>query len=448
MDEQPKKPIDSSDFGQEETQNPATYNPKTYFKRAQNNPANPPQKEESPASYRKVDPQAPNTYFKKTNNYGQQDNYYQSGDNNQGYYKKNYNSPEQKPYQRQAYRNPEDDYKPENKATYVKKSDLANSYGKKPYQKQPYRNPEDDYKPENKATYVKKSDLAQNRPYNGGGGGFGGQRSGGFRKPPVYQEPVYEPIVPVYADAPVLSNEREDNEGMRINKYIAHAGMCARRKADELIRAGRVMVNGQVMDQVGYRVQQEDEVTLDGKGIHPDKKYVYILLNKPRNVITTSDDEKGRKTVLDLVTQMTDERVYPVGRLDRDTTGLVLLTNDGELAQRLSHPSHKISKIYEVVLDRPLLKDDLMAIRNTLELNDGPAPVDKVEYVLDSPANVIGIEIHIGKNRIVRRIFESLGYKVLKLDRVKYAMLTKKGIPRGRCRFLDTKEIAMLKYLL
>ena len=254
--------------------------------------------------------------------------------------------------------------------------------------------------------------------------------------------------IPVYTDAPILSNEREESEGMRINKFIAHAGLCARRKADEYIKSGRVTINGEVMNQVGYRVKDEDSVEFDGKTVKPAKKYVYILLNKPRNVITTSDDEKGRKTVLDLISPLTQERVYPVGRLDRDTTGLVLLTNDGELAQRLAHPSHNVKKIYEVTLDKDFTQEDMDKVRNTIELADGPVPVDRIDFIKEAPASVVGIEIHLGRNRIVRRIFESLGYRVNRLDRVKYAMLTKKGIGRGHARFLIAEEITMLKYLL
>jgi len=268
------------------------------------------------------------------------------------------------------------------------------------------------------------------------------------RKPKPRREQTEHKIVPVYTDAPILSNEREEAEGMRVNKFIAHAGICARRKADEYIKSGRVTINGEKMDQVGYRVKAEDSVEFDGKVIKPAKKYVYILLNKPRNVITTSDDEKGRKTVLDLVAPLTQERVYPVGRLDRDTTGLVLLTNDGELAQRLAHPSHNVKKIYEVTLDRPFTQEDMDKVRATIELADGPAPVDRIDFIKEAPPNVVGIEIHLGRNRIVRRIFESLGYRVHRLDRVKYAMLTKKGVGRGYSRFLTTEEITMLKYLL
>ena len=285
-----------------------------------------------------------------------------------------------------------------------------------------------------------------------GGGGNQGYNKGGYNNNRPRQqynqfEQPFDQVQPVYTTEPVLPNEREEAEGMRINKYIAHAGVCARRKADDFIRSGRVSINDEVMDQVGYRVKKSDVVSVDGKEIKPAKKYVYILLNKPRNVITTSEDEKGRKTVLDLVSDYTEERVYPVGRLDRDTTGLVLLTNDGELAQRLAHPSHNVKKIYQVTLDRPLEAEDIEKIRATVELADGPAPVDKVEYITDAPPNVIGMEIHIGKNRIVRRIFEHLNYRVMKLDRVKYAMLTKKGLSRGKCRFLTQKEITMLKYL-
>ncbi|BDS15531.1 pseudouridine synthase [Aureispira anguillae] len=241
------------------------------------------------------------------------------------------------------------------------------------------------------------------------------------------------------------SHEAPVEENMRLNKYIAHAGICSRRKASEHIQNGLVTVNDVVMLEMGYKVQAADVVKFQDEIVQPTRNHVYILLNKPKNVITTLHDENGRKTVLDFVSDLTKERIYPVGRLDRNTTGLLLLTNDGTFAQKLSHPSFGVKKVYKAKLDKALLPQDLEKIRQTLQLEDGPAPVDAIEYGDNN--KTIGIEIHIGRNRIVRRIFEHLGYEVVKLDRVRYASLTKKNIPIGKSRFLTKQEIIILKHL-
>lgn len=238
----------------------------------------------------------------------------------------------------------------------------------------------------------------------------------------------------------------QDDSSMRLNKYVAHCGIAARRKCDEFIKDGLVKVNGKVVLEPGYRVQESDEVSYKGKVIKPVLNMVYILMNKPKNVITTLSDEKGRKTVMDIIDKKVDVRIYPVGRLDRYTTGLLLLTNDGDLAKKLSHPSHKVKKIYHVELDKPVSEEHVSAIRDGLTLEDGLAPVDKVSHVKHKPKNHVGLEIHIGRNRIVRRIFESLGYVVVRLDRVYYGGLTKKDLPRGWFRPLDEKEVIMLKH--
>lgn len=231
---------------------------------------------------------------------------------------------------------------------------------------------------------------------------------------------------------------------MTLNKYIAHSGQCSRRDAAELVKKGKVKVNGEMMLDPGYRVKPGDLVILGGKKLTPQKNMVYILLNKPKGFITTTEDPEGRKTVMELVENSGAERLFPVGRLDRNTTGLLLLTNDGDLAQKLSHPSHEIKKIYQVTLDKSLAKPDFDKIAAGLELEDGEVKVDSIAY-LDSK-NEVGLEIHSGKNRIVRRIFESLGYEVEKLDRVMYAGLTKKNVNRGKWRFLSDREIILLKH--
>ena len=232
-----------------------------------------------------------------------------------------------------------------------------------------------------------------------------------------------------------------------LNKYIAHGGICSRRDAAELIRQGKVWLNGKPVTEPGTRVSPDDQVKVGGKIVVMSRNFVYILLNKPKDYITTTADPQGRKTVLDLVRQATQERVYPIGRLDRNTSGVLLLTNDGDLSQKLSHPKHEIKKIYHAVLDKPLIKADFDKIVTGVQLEDGPAHVDVLAYADPKDKSQIGLEIHSGRNRIVRRIFEHLGYDVRGLDRVMYAGLTKKNVQRGNWRLLTDKEIRILKYL-
>ena len=232
----------------------------------------------------------------------------------------------------------------------------------------------------------------------------------------------------------------------RLNKYIANAGVCSRRKADELIESGAVMVNDELVKELGYKVKDTDKITFQGK-VLKRQKLTYILLNKPKDYITTLDDPMERRTVMELIKSTTNERVYPVGRLDRNTTGLLLMTNDGDLADVLSHPRNKVKKLYEVELDKSLSPSDFDKIKKGVELEDGEAEVDELSYVEGKSKKHIGIGIHIGRNRIVRRIFESLGYTIVRLDRVIYAGLTKLDLSRGRCRFLTQEEIIHLKHL-
>lgn len=236
-------------------------------------------------------------------------------------------------------------------------------------------------------------------------------------------------------------------EFTRLNKYIANAGICSRRDADDLIVAGDIKINGKVVDELGTKVSRTDRVTYKGNELKAEK-LVYVLLNKPKGFITTTDDPYERKTVMNLVEKACEERIFPVGRLDRNTTGLLLFTNDGDMAKKLTHPKHNIKKIYHVVLDKDLAKNDLLKIQNGIELEDGLTKVDKIAYAEESTdKSQIGIEIHSGKNRIVRRLFESLEYQVTRLDRVSFAGLTKKDIPRGRYRKLKDIEINRLKML-
>jgi len=236
-------------------------------------------------------------------------------------------------------------------------------------------------------------------------------------------------------------------EQMPLNKYIAHAGISGRREAAELVKAGHVAVNGDIVLEPGYKVQYKDVVRLKGKVLQLQVTPVYILLNKPKDYICTASDPEGRKTVLDIIKNATTQRMFPVGRLDRNTTGVLILTNDGDLAQKLTHPSYEIKKIYEVTLDKPVTKADMEAIAAGVELEDGFIAADAVSYLSNTSKNVIGIEIHSGRNRIVRRIFEHLGYDVRHLDRVMFANLTKKNVDRGKWRFLAEKEVRLLKFM-
>jgi 23S rRNA pseudouridine2605 synthase len=242
------------------------------------------------------------------------------------------------------------------------------------------------------------------------------------------------------------NKNKPESEGVRLNKYIANSGVCSRRKADELIAAGKVQINGDTVKEMGIKVQDKDKVSVSGKPIKPVRS-VYVLLNKPKGYITTTDDPKERKIVMDLVANATKERIYPVGRLDRQTTGLLVLTNDGDMAQRLAHPSFKISKLYSVELNKDFSEKDFEKVEKGVELEDGMVKVDDLAYVEGKSRNNVGIKIHSGKNRVIRRLFEHLGYTVEKLDRVSYAGLTKKDLPRSKWRYLTPFEVRRFKSL-
>ena len=245
---------------------------------------------------------------------------------------------------------------------------------------------------------------------------------------------------------PATGNKQPTTEMMPLNKFLAHSGVAARREAAEIVKQGRVKVNKIVITEPGHKVTAQDDIRINGKRVFVSKNLVYILLNKPKDYITTTDDPQGRKTVLDIIGNATPERIYPVGRLDRNTSGVLLLTNDGELSQKLTHPSNQIKKVYHVTLDKPLEKKDFEKILNGVTLEDGPASVDVLAYADIKDKTQIGVEIHSGRNRIVRRIFESLGYDVKNLDRVIFAGLTKKNVERGKWRFLTEKEVRDLKH--
>lgn len=274
------------------------------------------------------------------------------------------------------------------------------------------------------------------------GGGYGNKRGGGFRQ----HTSGYDPNAKYSMKKRIEYKEEniDPTEPLRLNKFLANAGVCSRREADEFIQAGLVTVNGQVVTELGTKILRTDEVKFHDAVVSLEKK-VYVLLNKPKDYVTTSDDPQQRKTVMDLVKDVCPERIYPVGRLDRNTTGVLLLTNDGDLASKLTHPKFLKKKVYHVHLDKNLTAHDMQQISEGITLEDGEIKADAVAYADERDKSQVGIEIHSGKNRIVRRIFESLGYRVTKLDRVQFAGLTKKNLRRGDWRFLTEKEVDMLR---
>ena len=278
-------------------------------------------------------------------------------------------------------------------------------------------------------------------------GGYG-QRQGGYqpRSGGYGQRPGYDPNAKYSMKKRIEYKEEhtDPNEPIRLNKYLANAGVCSRREADEFIQSGVVTVNGVVATELGMKVKRSDEVKYHDQPVTLEKK-VYVLLNKPKDYVTTSDDPQQRKTVMDLVKDACPERIYPVGRLDRNTTGVLLLTNDGDLASKLTHPKFLKKKVYHVFLDKNVSEEDLQKIAEGIELEDGEVHADAIEYADDRDKSQVGIEIHSGRNRIVRRIFEKLGYRVVKLDRAQFAGLTKKNLRRGDWRFLTEKEVEMLR---
>lgn len=280
---------------------------------------------------------------------------------------------------------------------------------------------------------------------NRGGSGYDNRRSseGGYNRSGGYQRSGASGVKRLVK--PVKYKENIDpSTPLRLNKYLANAGVCSRREADTYITSGVVKVNGVVVNELGAKVTRGDLVTFNDQPVRLESK-VYVLLNKPKNCVTTSDDPQNRLTVMDLVKNACPERIYPVGRLDRNTTGVLLLTNDGDLASKLMHPKFKKKKIYQVTLDRDVAIEDMQAIADGIELDDGEIHADSIAYQSEDELNVIGIEIHSGRNRIVRRIFEKLGYQVMKLDRVYFAGLTKKNVLRGKWRYLTEKEVNMLR---
>ena len=325
--------------------------------------------------------------------------------------------------------------------------------GYQPRQQGGYGRPQSGGYNNNRGGYQSRQQGGYGRPqgggYNDNRGGYGRPQGGGYNNRGGYgrpHTPGYDPNAKYNLKKRIEYKEEniDPNEPLRLNKFLANAGICSRREADEFIQAGVVTVNGEVVTELGTKILRTDEVKFHDAPVSLEKK-VYVLLNKPKDYVTTSDDPQQRKTVMDLVKDVCPERIYPVGRLDRNTTGVLLLTNDGDLASKLTHPKFLKKKVYHVHLDRNVTAHDLQQIRDGITLEDGEIKADAVEYADDNDKAQVGIEIHSGKNRIVRRIFESLGYRVTKLDRVQFAGLTKKNLRRGDWRFLTEKEVDMLR---
>lgn len=308
------------------------------------------------------------------------------------------------------------------------------------YQPRPRYNREGGY--QSREGYQQREGGYQSRPHYNREGGYQ-QREGGYNRRP--RTAGYNPHAKYSMKKQIEYKERhyDPDEPIRLNKYLANAGVCSRREADDFIQAGVVKVNGEIITELGTKVKRNDVVLFHDQQVNIEKK-VYVLLNKPKDYVTTSDDPQNRKTVMDLVKGACRERIYPVGRLDRNTTGVLLLTNDGELATKLTHPQYLKKKIYHVHLDKNVTAADIKQIADGIMLEDGEIHADAIEYASETDRKQVGIEIHSGRNRIVRRIFEHLGYKVTRLDRVYFAGLTKKNVRRGDWRFLTEQEVNML----
>jgi len=389
----------------------------------------------------------------------------QSDGGQQRSYRPRYNSGQQGGYQQRQ------GYQPQQRGGYRPRynSDAdgnyqprQNQYGQR--QGSPYRQ---NYNQGMDGGYQSRQSAGYRPRYNNGGGegGYqprqnsyqrGGYQRGGYgpQRQPAYQQrggyrqrtPDYDPNAKYSQKKRIEYKEAniDPTVPVRLNKYLANAGICSRREADEFIQAGVVSVNGQVVTELGTKVLRTDDIRFHDQKVSMEKK-VYVLLNKPKDCVTTSDDPQQRKTVMDLVKNACPERIYPVGRLDRNTTGVLLLTNDGDLASKLTHPKFLKKKIYHVFLDKKVTAHDMQQIATGITLEDGEVHADAIEYASATDKSQVGIEIHSGKNRIVRRIFESLGYRVVKLDRVLFAGLTKKNLRRGDWRFLTEKEVDMLR---
>jgi len=421
---------------------------------------------------------------------GGYNNRYNNGGYNNGYNRYN-NGYQSRPYQRPYHQQRPDFHTPQavdgnigqttegqentTSATGASIQNQQNGYQPRPYQQRqggyqqrPYQQRQGGYQ---QRPYQQRQGGYQQRPYQQRQGGYNnrpGHQQGGYNRPqqggynnrpggynnrPGQQRPRQNQFGMPYGGKSFVPRPKpveyeipvpDPNEQIRLNKYMANAGICSRREADEYIRQGLVKVNGEVITELGTKITHTDTVEYDEKIVTLERK-CYILLNKPKDCVTTSDDPNGRMTVMDIVKGACNERIYPVGRLDRNTTGVLLLTNDGDLASKLTHPKYIKKKIYHVWTDKDISEDDMQRIADGIELDDGPIHADAISYATETDRNQAGIEIHSGRNRIVRRIFEHLGYHVTKLDRVYFAGLTKKNLPRGRWRYLTQEEVNFLK---
>lgn len=398
---------------------------------------------------------------------------FQNDDNQQRSYRPRYNNGQQNGYQQRnnyhtqqrpnGYRprynnNGEDGYQPrqnqygqrqntnyrprynnDGESGYQPRQNQHGNYINNGYRPRYYNNNEED-------GYQQRPNNYQRGGYNRNG--YAGQRQGGYNQRGGYRPRTadYDPNAKYSLKKRIEYKETniDPTIPLRLNKFLANAGVCSRREADDFIQAGVVTVNGNVVTELGTKILRTDEVRFHDQPVTMEKK-VYVLLNKPKDCVTTSDDPQQRKTVMDLVKDACPERIYPVGRLDRNTTGVLLLTNDGDMASKLTHPKFLKKKIYHVFLDKNVTAHDMQQIASGIMLEDGEIHADAVEYASETDKSQVGIEIHSGKNRIVRRIFESLGYRVVKLDRVLFAGLTKKNLRRGDWRFLTEKEVDMLR---
>ncbi len=391
-------------------------------------------------------------YRPRYNNGGQEGGYQPR---QQGGYRPRFNNGGQEGGYRPRYNNgnQEGGYQPRQQGGYRPRFNNGNQEGGyQPRQQGGYRprfnngGQEGGYQPR-QGGYNNRGGYNNNRGgYNNNRGGYNNNRGGYNNRGYQQHTPGYDPNAKYSLKKRIEYKEEhiDPNEPIRLNKYLANAGVCSRREADEFIQAGVVTVNGNVVTELGTKVLRGDEVKFHDQPVSLEKK-VYVLLNKPKDTVTTSDDPQQRKTVMDLVKDACPERIYPVGRLDRNTTGVLLLTNDGDLASKLTHPKFLKKKVYHVYLDKNVTAHDLQQIADGITLDDGEVHADAIEYASDTDKSQVGIEIHSGKNRIVRRIFEGLGYRVVKLDRVQFAGLTKKNLRRGDWRFLTEKEVDMLR---
>ena len=380
--------------------------------------------------------------YQQRNNYGQrpynQRNNYQQRPYAQGNYQQRprYNSPDATPAS--------DTVAETNSAETTGENENHSNYRQQGYNPN-YRRPQNYNQGYNQGGYNNQNRQGgynnQNRQNRQGGYN---NRQGGMRQNQYGMPQGGKSFVPRPKRIEYEQSIPSPDEQIRLNKFLANAGICSRREADEYIQQGLVKVNGEVVTELGTKITHSDTVEYNGKAVALESK-CYILLNKPKDCVTTSEDPNGRTTVMDLIKGACEERVYPVGRLDRNTTGVLLLTNDGDLASKLTHPKYVKKKIYHVWTDKDISEDDMQRIADGIELDDGPIHADAISYATDTDRNQAGIEIHSGRNRIVRRIFESLGYHVTKLDRVYFAGLTKKNLPRGRWRYLTQEEVNFLK---